>query len=178
MIFKALFKSWNQLVSYHQKVKSEQVFKPTYRLVEINQDEEGYYQVTIQLIGKNIIYKTKPEEILGNDSLVDQFSPRDVRALTYLGYLGINAPKYKILAQKLSTNQDNLIFTLKKKGSDSILTKTALEILKETDILNNISSSDANMVGYTAAVENMQEEKHQKQQAINSLPNSKKDNTH
>lgn len=46
----------------------------------------------------------------------------------YLGYLGINSPKYKILAQRISED-NNIIFAIKKKGDKNIYTKTANEIL-------------------------------------------------
>jgi len=72
--------------------------------------------VTIKVINKNISFTIKPDEILAKDSMVDLFSPRDVRTLTYLGYLGINSPKYKILARRLSENNDKTIFALQKRG--------------------------------------------------------------
>ena len=64
-------------------------YSPAYRLVEINLTETDEYIITAQLINKNSIFQAKPEEILSKDHLVDQFSPRDIRALTYLGYLMI-----------------------------------------------------------------------------------------
>lgn len=92
---------------------------PGYRLAEIIQDEDGSYYVTIQVINKNITFRTKPEEILAENNLVNQFSPTDIRALTYLGYLGINSPKYKILAKNLSSQDSGIIFTVKKKVKNS-----------------------------------------------------------
>src|SRR5262245_11529752 len=93
-----------------------QTYKPIYRLVEINHTKTDEYIVTVQMINKNFVFETRPEEILANDALVDQFSPRDVRALTYLGYLSLNNPKYKILAQRLSEEQDKMLFVLRKNG--------------------------------------------------------------
>jgi hypothetical protein len=87
-------------------VKSDKrVYTPFYKLIEIIQ-EDDYYTVMIKVVNKNITFQASPEEMLSNDALVDQFSPRDIRALTYLGYLGINSPQYKILAKKLSVNSD------------------------------------------------------------------------
>lgn len=74
----------------------------------------------IQIIGKATTFVAKPEELLMDDAIVDLFSPRDVRNLTYLGYLGINGPKYKILAQKLSEQADQTLFAILKKGEKNI----------------------------------------------------------
>lgn len=136
------------------------VFKPAYKLIEISEEEDEYV-VVIQLIGKNIVFNAKPEELLADDSLVDQFSPRDIRALTYLGYLGINAPKYKILAKNLSQHE-NAAFWIKKKGDKKAIIKTAEQIMNETDIIQSMNAEDAKMVGYTAATESVLNERKEK----------------
>lgn len=148
------------------EVNSKNSYKPAYRIVEIFQDEEEDYFVLVQVINKNSTFKSKPEELLANDLLVDQFSPRDVRSLTYLGYLGINSPKYKILAKRLSENDDKLIFALKKKGERSLIVKTAEEIMQEKDILDCLHAKDANIIGYAFASESLNKEALQKNNLI------------
>lgn len=146
----------------NMKIKEKKTnYEPIYRLVEIR-EEDGDYTVVIQIINKSITFITKPEEILANDTLVDQFCPRDVRSLTYLGYLGINSPKYKILAQKFSQSEKT-IFVLKKKGERKVILKTADQIMQETNGALSLSSEDAKIIGYTIAAETTIEEKKQKQ---------------
>src|SRR3989339_469874 len=164
-----MLKKIKSFIREMREAQQKQNFIPTYRLIEINQMETDDYVVTIQLINKSIVFQTKPEEILANDNLVDQFSPRDVRTLTYLGYLSINNPKYKILAQRLAENSDKVLFAIRKKGEKKILVKTADEILKEKDILNNLDAQDAHVVGYTVGSENMLNEKKQKEEARKPL---------
>src|SRR5579872_303226 len=142
--------------------KAKYTFTPSLRLVEIMKTVEDEFVVTIQIINKDIIYNAKPEEILVNDHLVDQFSPRDIRTLTYLGYLGINGPKYKILAQRLSEDNDKIIFALKKKGQKNIIVNTADEILNKKEIMTGLQASDAQIIGYTAASESIFSEKRMK----------------
>ena len=67
-------------------------YKPSYKLVEIFKNEDDEYIVHIQIINKKLVFYTKPQEILMDDEFVDQFSPRDIRTLTYLGYLSLNKP--------------------------------------------------------------------------------------
>lgn len=138
-------------------------YTPAYRILEILKDEEDNYSVNIQLIGKNRTFYAKPEELLAEDDMVDLFSPRDIRTLTYLGYLGINAPKYKLLANRL-VDDNKLVFALKKRGEKGILIKTPLEILKEKEIMASIDSHDAKTIAYSIATESFQEEKKAKAQ--------------
>jgi hypothetical protein len=166
----------NKLLTWYQNFKKQwhearelQVLRPSYRLIDISMDENDNYIARIQIISKSITFNSSPEEILASNEMVDQFSPRDIRTLTYLGYLGINSPKYKILAQRLSQN-DQVVFALKKRGSDESVVKTADEIMKDNDVLKALASEDAHLVGYTAAsdqykLEQKQKEALKKQQA-------------
>ena len=143
----------------------KKTYTPFYKLIEIMQENDCYF-VMIKVVNKNITFQARPEEILGNNALVDKFSPRDIRTLTYLGYLGINSPRYKILAQTLSTNTDKMIFSLKRRGENEVIKKTADEILNEDGIISHLNSNDAKIIGYTIATENMLQEKIQKEELL------------
>ncbi len=153
-------------LAVHLIVKKN-IYTPMYKLVEVLNKEDEYF-VVIKLVEKNVTFQVKPEEILANDALVDKFSPRDIRTLTYLGYLGINSPKYKILAKRLSTDNDKIIFALKKKGANEIITKTADQISQEKDIILNLNSDDARTVGYIMASESTLGEKQQQELLLQS----------
>lgn len=150
--------------------------RPTHRVVHIEQNKTGDYQATVQVIGKGSTFKIKPETILADDRMTNQFSPCDIRTLTYLGYLGINSPKYKILARQLSETSDKMIFSIQKKGSDEVSNKTADEISTDAEILKSLDQKDAHDVGYARATEqNLAEEKQKlllRKQA--ALPNKTK----
>jgi hypothetical protein len=154
-LYHTLTKSWRD-------IQSSQSYTPSFRLVDISTDENENHIAKIQVISKNITFDCCPEEILAKDDMVDLFSPRDIRTLTYLGYLGVNSPKYKILAQRLSKN-DQVVFALKKKGHEHTVIKTADEIMKDQDVLNTLGSKDAHLVGYTAASEQYKIEQQQKE---------------
>ncbi len=166
---KTIIQKFNNVTKYLKKERKKNVYKPRYKLVNLN-EENGLYTVVIKLINRNIVFDTTPEEILANDYLVDQFSPRDIRTLTYLGYLGINSPKYKILAKKLSENEE-VKFLLQKRGEKTIIVKTAEEINQETSIILNMDANDAKTVGYIMGSESVAEEKRQKEQLIQQLKN-------
>lgn len=131
------------------------------RVIAIEQDKHDNYIATVQLINKSHIFKMRPEEILADDKLTDCFSQRDIRTLTYLGYLEINSPKYKILAQRLSEKDNRLIFAIKEKGKDKPIIKTAAELSSDENILKSLDQKDAHMIGYTFANENLITEKEQ-----------------
>ena len=108
-------KSWlKKLHQLWQDSKKANLYK--FRVTSIEQDDKGDYRINAQVINKNMFVKMKPEEILADDELTNAFSPIDVRTLTYLGYLGLNSPQYKILAQRLSEKDNRLVFAIKEKG--------------------------------------------------------------
>jgi hypothetical protein len=152
---------------------NKNIYRPTYRVLEIIQNDEHEYITKIQIINKNITFNAKPEEILAQDDIVNEFSPTDIRTLTYLGYLAIDSPKYKILAQRLSEADDRLLFAIQKKGEKKVTLKTAEQIIQEKDIVTNLNANDARLVGYTYGTEATAAEKSQKQELINELKNNK-----
>jgi len=83
-----------------------------------------------------------------------------------LRYLSIHAPKYKILAQRLSETNDKTIFALRKKADGEVIVKTADEILKEKEILHNLCILDAHSVGYSLGIENILREKEEKMRLL------------
>lgn len=99
------------------------------------------------------VYYDVPEKILESDGYINKFSPTDVRTLTYLGYLGINSPKYKLLAQRMIETGD-VVFVIKQKGQKNMILKTARELFKEKEFINNMSAVDASSVTYASAFEN------------------------
>lgn len=126
---------------------------PLYRVIQIEQDESGDYCVVIQIVGKATTFIAKPEELLMDDTLINLFSQKDVRDLTYLGYLGMNAPKYKVLAQKLSAEHDQTLFAISKKGEKNHRVITASEISSNQEILNGLHQKDAHRIGFVAGIE-------------------------
>ena len=159
---------------FSDSFKQKSAYIPAYRVIEISQNDENEYIAKIQIINKNLTFKAQPEEILAKDTIVDQFSPRDIRTLTYLGYLGINNPKYKILAKRLSENDKKIIFALKKKGQKKAIIKTANQIIQEKDIIDNLDSKDARLIGYALGSENTAYENLQKQQLLEENNKRKK----
>ncbi|OGT06658.1 MAG: hypothetical protein A2103_03570 [Gammaproteobacteria bacterium GWF2_41_13] len=165
------FKKHLDAISKSLSPKTALAFNPIYRVAEIEKDKNGEYEITIQLIGKSTVFKMKPEEILADDKMTDQFSPRDVRTLTYLGYLDINSPKYRILAKKLSEKDNRMLFALHKKGDKLLHVKTASEISQNKEILKQIDQQDAHMIGYMTASEMMQQESLEKEGILKKIKN-------
>jgi nucleoside-triphosphatase THEP1 len=143
--------------------------KYPYRILSIDKDENDDFSAEVQLIGRRQTFRMKPEEILANDSLTDSFSQHDIRTLTYLGYLSLNSPKYKILAQYLSENDSKLIFAIKERGKQKPIIKSANEISSDKKLLEGLQQKDAHMIGYTIATEQVISEKMQKQELLTAI---------
>lgn len=132
-----------------------------YRVLSIVQDDDKNYIAVIQVAQKGVILRMTPEEILENDKLTDSFSQRDIRTLTYLGYLGINSPKYKILAKRLSEHDSHLTFAIQERGKKKPIIKTAMEISSDEAFISGLHQKDAHMIGHTTATEQVIAEKEQ-----------------
>jgi len=144
-----------------------------YRILAIEKNEDEDYIALIQLVGKHQTFKMKPEAILADDEFTDSFSSRDIRTLTYLGYLEINSPKYKILAQRLSERDKKLIFAIQEKGNKKPIIKNADEITADPNFLKSLNPKDAHMIGFTTATEQSIAEKQMKEQLIEEVQKEK-----
>lgn len=158
---KALMKPVDKLKSiYHalaDLVKSDGV-QHQYRVVAINRDDKENIMATVQLVGKGQVFKLKPEDILSNDELTCSFSQTDIRMLTYLGYLSIHSPKYRILAQRLSEKDNKILFAIQKHGEQLPQIKSAGDITANMDIIDKLTQRDAHIIGYTLANEQAMED--------------------
>lgn len=137
-----------------------------YRLISINQNQTGNYIAVVQVVNKNLTFKIKPEEILSDDNMTDSFSQRDIRTLTYLGYLGINAPKYTVLAKRLSETDNNFLFAIKERDNKKPIVRTASQISENESFITGFNQKDAHAIGYTAAMESVMSEENQKSQLL------------
>ncbi len=157
MTLNYLLKKIRKLFSFSNSIPHDIHYVPNYRLIEILKNEEDNYEIGIQIINKNKKFYATPEDILSDDKLIDQFSPRDVRTITYLGYLGIHSPQYKILAQRFVKN-NKIVFLLKQKNNKDIIVQTASEIIQNGNIIVNMPSADAQTIGYVLAHDHMAKE--------------------
>ena len=170
MFKKRLSDFLKKMLIISKKIKeSKHIYRTAYRVVSIEQNKDGDYEIVVQIIGKNSVFKMKPEEILANDELTDLFSQRDIRTLTYLGYLDINKSKYSVLAKRLLEKDKKLVFAIKEKGNKKLLIKTAKEISLNPEMLSQMDQKDAHMVGYVSGTELMMTEEAEKQIAIKRL---------
>lgn len=157
--FADMFKKSNELMK-----SANAMHRFAYRVVDIEELEQGHYQVTVQVSGKSTVFKTTPSKLLADDNMVDQFSQRDIRALTYLGYHEIHSPKYHILATKHIKDQSQTVFAVKKRGEEEVMVKTAAELSSDKEIVSNLSQEQAHMLGFTSGTEQTSDEQRQMQE--------------
>jgi hypothetical protein len=91
--------------------------KNIYRVIEVKQSATGQHTLIVQVIGKSAVIECSPEEIVINDRLLEGFSQKDVRAITYLACEKIKKPKYKIVMQEFCGSQNGVLFKLKNNGN-------------------------------------------------------------
>lgn len=130
-----------------------------YRIVEIKKSHHGQSKLIIQVIGKSSVFECTPQEIVAVDCLLEGFSKKDVRAITYLACEQIKQPKYKIVMQEFCEKFNKMIFKLKASENESPVIKTANQIVMDKNLINNLSKEDVNSISYIAGYECSQHEK-------------------
>jgi len=129
-----------------------------YRLIEVKKSTANC-KVVIQLIGKSIFSEFTPQEIVTNDRLLEGFSKKDIRTLTYLACESTKQPKYKIIMQKFCFHFNKILFQLKKCNSNEVIMRTANEISLDKNLINHLSHADIQSISYTAGYEHYLNEK-------------------
>lgn len=123
-----------------------------YRIIEVKQSN-GQCKVIIQVTGKSIVVECHPQEIVANDRMLEGFSKKDIRSLTYLAYESIKKPAYKIIMQEFCFNFNKMLFQLKKCNSNEVIIKTANQISLDTHLINSLSHQDIQSISYMAGYE-------------------------
>jgi hypothetical protein len=148
-----ILKRYHELQEYKQNQES-------YRIVDILKDKAGHYTLQIQLSGKSTFFACTPLEVVTNDKLLEGFSKKDIRTITYLATRTVKQPKYKIIIQEFCEKLNKMIFKLKKDDvTEEPIEKTADQISLDSDLLNKLNPADAHLVGYTTASEQASKDK-------------------
>ena len=136
--------------------------KYPYKVIDIieTNNENNDIEVLVQLSNSLVKRKMSPEEILLDDENTKSFSPTDIRAITYIGYISSkkNQSKYKSIANKLSLKDNRMKFLVVDEEENSIMSGYSNEIYQNKEVINNIDSIDAYKLGYTTAIESQNKE--------------------
>ncbi len=97
-----------------KQYKKTQQATNAYRIVEIKEKSNGSCELVIQIIGKNVTFKSKPEKIAADDNMLENFSRQDVRTITYFATQEIKKTKYKILIHEFCSAFNKMIFFTQK----------------------------------------------------------------
>lgn len=138
----------------------QQTKQDAYRIVD-QETENGETRLTIQVIGKSITFKAKPEELAADDQIMERFSRKDVRTITFYACHAEKRPRARIVFQEFREKLNKMIFGIRKPHSETIIEKTAAQISLDKNLLNQMSQEEAHLIGYTTATEQMVLEKAQ-----------------
>lgn len=159
MSFKKILSMFEYSAWFIKQYSEQQVQHNIYRIADVKQFSSGQYKLTVQIIGKSTVIECTPQEIVANDQMLEGFSKKDVRAITYYACEQIKNPTYKIAEQEFSVDSNKMLFKLKKCDSDEVLFKTAGQIALNLDIMNGLDSDDIKTIIYLAGYEHSVNEK-------------------
>lgn len=155
-----VFQNYLKLILANYQIVKHQSLQDAYRIVE-KFERNGKVFLKIQVVLKNIIFELTPEEIVADDKLLEHFSRKDVRTISYYACEEIKKPKTKIVFQEFCEKLNRMIFGIRKNSENTTTTKTANEISADPEILKDMSQEDAHTIGYITATELMLKEKEQ-----------------
>ncbi len=144
------------LKRYHNQ---HQIQDSIYRIVEVKQSTNGQYKLVVQIIGKSTVVQYAPEEIAVSDRMLEGFSKRDIRTITYFACEQNKKPRYKIIMQEFCDTLNKILFRLKKRDSDETILKTAGQISLDKNLITNLSQEDVCSISYIAGYEQSTHEK-------------------
>lgn len=150
----------SNVLTFFQKYNQNKYINDStyYRIVDVKTDTDNKSTLIVQLRNKNIVYKFSPKEVLADNALLDGFSKKDIRNITYLAYHPQKS-KTKIITQEFSDKLNGMVFGIQRSGNKNILKKTAKEISFDKNLVSELTPEEALMVGYMLADESFSREK-------------------
>lgn len=140
------------------RFKKHRMFRLT--LLDVYLKDNGI-KIDILINGiKNQIIQYTPEDIVFNDSLLMEFSPCDVRAITYLSfYKCINvAHEYSILIQRQQIKNGKTFFLFLDRFTSDNFEMGAIEAYQDYELLNKVNKMDMiNIVSTAVQEQSMQD---------------------
>lgn len=122
-----------------------------YRIVDIKKNQKQETILSVQVIGKAVVFHYSPVDIVRDDRLLESFSKQDVRTITWFAQQELTAPKFAVTTQM--TDGDQTIFRLQKTGETKYVEKNAQQISLDPDVVKSLSAEDAHLIGYVSASE-------------------------
>lgn len=153
------------LIQKHNELQQ----KPIFRLINITKNKFNEEILHIQIANKAAIFQCKPSEIIPYDNLLDGFSKKDIRTITYLATKSKYRPTTHIVAQRFCDSLKRFLIKIKRKNTHVIEEISASTLSKNKAILNSLSQEEAHRVGFLSAMEQFDLE----QEKINSARFSK-----
>jgi hypothetical protein len=149
-----------QYTGWLLKKYSEQSYlqNDIYRIAELKKSTHSDPLVLVQVIGKSVFLECTPQEILVDDKMLEGFSKKDIRAITYFACEEMRRPKFKIEVQEFCGRINRMIFRIKSKD-DKEVSKSASQILLDKEMVESLSKKDLTSVSYMAGYECSQNEK-------------------
>lgn len=151
----SLLEYFNWVLKKYQELQQHTHQSDAFRIAEVKHNKADECIIKIQLIGKSTIFECTPNEIVANDQILEGFSKKDIRTLTYFATQEIKKPKHKILVQEFCETLNKIKFKLGMRDSKKPIEKTAEQISLDKELLNNLNAADAHLIGYTTAIEQM-----------------------
>lgn len=125
-----------------------------YSLIDVTSENSEIELHVIVLGIKKQVLKFKPEEIVFDDGLLSEFSPGDIRAITYLSFQKyIKEEQYSLTIERQFINKGATTFQIKDINTNQSANIDAKKLYQNYDLLIKLSRKDMINVISTAVQE-------------------------
>ncbi|KTD33559.1 hypothetical protein Lnau_2310 [Legionella nautarum] len=125
-----------------------------YSLIDVTTENSEIVLHVILMGIKKQVLKLNPQEIVYDDELLSEFSPCDVRAITYLAFQKyMNQEQSFLIIEYQYINEGVTTFRIKNIHTNELLNINAQKIYQDYDFLINLSRKDMIMVISSAVQE-------------------------
>lgn len=131
-----------------------------YRIIDIKEDNVNNTSLVVQVTGKATVFEISAKEIAADNNMLEGFSKRDVRTITYLASKETNLlSQYEVIEQNICTESNEVLFSLKQKFNPEIITKSAKQISLDKKLVNSLKPEVALNIGFIVGTESVINEK-------------------
>lgn len=145
--------SWYEgLFSLLREFMVDAAARSQYKIVDILEDKKtGVTQAVIQMAQRHNDTRNVVD-IVADDTLIDFFDSKTVRALTYIATVERLKPEYSIVVQQMTDKIAEYILEIKSRTSNQTIKKSASEISKNKELICQFNAVEAHRIGYMAGV--------------------------
>lgn len=145
--------SWPEgLVRLFREFLKDTESKKYHKVVDVLECRKTGVTTVVYLIDGRRTKTRNVVDVVADDTLIEFFEPRTVRALTYIATVERLKPEYSIVVQQMTDEIAEFILEIKSRNQPQTFKKSAQEISRDLNLISRFNAVEAHRIGYMAGV--------------------------